>query len=674
MTSLTEPKNLQDVWSALRTLTLASFTLMLAACGGGGGGSVNDTSLLRAEDSAVVAAQVDELMPIDEEERVAVFVDVADSVPASAAALEQSPASIAQAQAKFLAQLQSLSQPGVVAANSPAHCSATDLAKRIADAVLPRSAAAVRLELSACELKLLPRLTSVRGVHADIPMSTQGVVDTPALALAIRRSFDGVSAWPTVGSSRLDGSGTVIAVLDTGVEDRHPALGASKVLPGICFSTASYGGASFCPNQQSSDFQSRDAGRSCIDRMGSRAAAIAAGCGHGTAMAAAAAGDYASVTEDGGGLARSAQILPVQVFSRTSRSTISASSGDLLKAIEWVTTEAARRRSEGESPIAALNMSLGGGLYEKACDADFVGSIFKRAFAALRAQGVVPVVAAGNDGNRSAIAFPACVSNTLSVTAARLDYKALASYANLSEQVKLVAIGGDSGAAYKLPALCAGLGYDCWASVMGTSPATALASGAAAALRSVRRDASADEIESALTRKLSDAQASALTLGDDAALRVSASAWVLTGTLPVAQSASGGSGGAGGSASPAPIPNPANSPAITPAPDSAEPAPVVARRIQVCFYSFVSFRGIASCATVSPQTEPVAKVYNYFGLVRSLSIRDLDSGRVAPDEVRVTLYTSNSSRDRGVPYVRENPAISGGFFGSFVRYVRIEPL
>ena len=100
----------------------------------------------------------------------------------------------------------------------------------------------------------------------------------------------------------------------------------------------------------------------------------------------------------------------------------------------------------------------------------------------------------------------------------------------------------------------------------------------------------------------------------------------------------------------------------------------MARRIQVCFYSFVSFRGIASCATVSPQTEPVAKVYNYFGLVRSLSIRDLDSGRVAPDEVRVTLYTSNSSRDRGVPYVRENPAISGGFFGSFVRYVRIEPL
>jgi hypothetical protein len=408
--------------------------------------------------------------------------------------------------------------------------------------------------------------------------------------------------------------------------------------------------------------------------MGGRSAAINAGCGHGTAMAAAAAGDYASVTVDGGGVARSAQILPVQVFSRTSRGTISASSGDLLKAIEWVTDEAARRRSAGQSPIAALNMSLGGGLYERACDADFVGAVFKRAFAALRAQGVVPVVASGNDGNRSAIAFPACVSNTLSVTAARFDYSALASYANLSEQVKLVAIGGDAGATYKLPALCVGMGYDCWASVMGTSPATALASGAAAALRSVRPDASADAIEGALTRNLSGVQSSALTLGGDPALRVSASAWALTGTAPVAQSTSGDAGAAGGSGGPTPAPNPANSPAITPTPDPAEPTPVMARRIQVCFYSFASFRGIASCAIVSPQTDPLAKVYNYFGLVRSLSIRELDSGRVANDEVEVTLYTSNSSRDRGVSYVRENPTISGNFFGSFVRYVRIDPL
>jgi hypothetical protein len=555
MASLTQSKGVQGNWSGLRALALASSILTLAACGGGGGG-INDMPLLRAEDSPVVAAQVDELMPADEEERVAVFVDVTDSVPASAAAVEHESAGIAQVQAKFLAQLYSLSQPGVIAANSPAACSATDLTKRIADAILPRSAAAVRLELSACELKLLPRLTSVRGVHADIPMSTQGAVDTPALALAVRRSFDGVSAWPLLGASRLDGAGTVIAVLDTGVEDRHPALGASKVLPGVCFSTASYAGASFCPNQQSSDTQSKDAGRSCIDRMGGRSAAINAGCGHGTAMAAAAAGDYASVTVDGGGVARSAQILPVQVFSRTSRGTISASSGDLLKAIEWVTDEAARRRSAGQSPIAALNMSLGGGLYERACDADFVGAVFKRAFAALRAQGVVPVVASGNDGNRSAIAFPACVSNTLSVTAARFDYSALASYANLSEQVKLVAIGGDAGATYKLPALCVGMGYDCWASVMGTSPATALASGAAAALRSVRPDASADAIEGALTRNLSGVQSSALTLGGDPALRVSASAWALTGTAPVAQSTSGDAGAAGGSGGAPPPPQP----------------------------------------------------------------------------------------------------------------------
>ena len=65
-------------------------------------------------------------------------------------------------------------------------------------------------------------------------------------------------------------------------------------------------------------------------------------------------------------------------------------------------------------------MSLGAGTYATACDSDYLGGLFRNAFEKLRAQGVVPVVAAGNSGTIGAIAFPACVSNALPVAAARL--------------------------------------------------------------------------------------------------------------------------------------------------------------------------------------------------------------------------------------------------------------
>jgi hypothetical protein len=193
----------------------------------------------------------------------------------------------------------------------------------------------------------------------------------------------------------------------------------------------------------------------------------------------------------------------VQVFNGSNsggKVSVSANAGDLLAGIEWVTTQAKARLAAGQSPIVALNMSLGGGSYTSACDSQYVGSLFYTAFENLRAQGVIPVVAAGNAYNTSAISFPACVSNTVSVAAAKLGGAAPASYTNFSAQVKLFGIGGDVDAKYSMPTPCATAseGFECWGAGAGTSPATAMVSGAVAVLRSLKPSASLAAVEAAL--------------------------------------------------------------------------------------------------------------------------------------------------------------------------------
>lgn len=480
--------------------------LVLSACGGAGGGGVAVTA------NPTVSSQVQSLQPSDPADTVGTFVELQPATPSSGAALSTEDAR-RLAQDAFLSQLAAAAaRPASAAGTGPA-CNASALATRIAQAYKPTSGTAVRIELSACELNLLPSLPGVKGVFADIPLGPMSVADGGTLSAfnqAVVDGFDGVVAWPsyTAAGKKLDanGDGAVIAVLDTGVEDRHPAFNVSgKVLPGACFSTPSGGGVGFCPNGATVDTTSANAGRSCVDKFAAAtgAQALAGGCGHGTSMAATAAMSYAGPAGAAGGVANSAAILPVQVFNGSSSSgkvSISANGGDLLRGIEWVTAQAQARLAAGQTPIVALNLSLGGGSYTAACDNHYVGSLFYTAFANLRAQGVVPVVAAGNEYNRAAVSFPACVSNTLSVAAAKLGGATPASYTNFSAQVKLFAIGGDIDAKYSMPTPCATAsdGFECWGAGAGTSPATAMVSGAVAVLRALKPSASLATVESAL--------------------------------------------------------------------------------------------------------------------------------------------------------------------------------
>ena len=531
---------------------VSAAAILLAACGGGGGGTAGSST------DPTLATQISEIKPTDGTSVVPVFVELSGTTAAGAADTFTDPDTRRRRlQQQFVADLQSAAVQPANGASSSATCDAAELSKRLNDAFMPTTGAAVRVELSACELDLLPKLSNVKGVHADIPLDLNASADAHALALEVQRSFDGTgstnaiaggttSAWQMPSGSKVDGTGYVVAVLDSGVEDRHPAL-TGKVLPGACFSSTTSTSTGLCPNNTSTDTSSATAGRSCADSRawdsgGGRATGSKAGCFHGTSMAAVAAMDYSAASTPNnlahGGVAKGAKILPIQVFSKTTNSnSIGSTASDLLAAIEWLITQADTLKNSGK-PVVALNMSLGGGSYTSACDSNYVGGLFKTAFDNLRAKGILPVVAAGNDGNRSAVSFPACVSNAVTVGASKLNYAGIASYSNFSSQVKLFAPGGDRDGMYAMPTLCASVGtYDCWSQNAGTSPATAFVSGAVAALKSAKPSASLSDIETALTSDLTGTYptlAKSVTVAEAGnlqrpALRVKASAYRLLG-------------------------------------------------------------------------------------------------------------------------------------------------
>ena len=623
-----------------RCIVTALCLAALTSCGGGGGGnttSLNDTP------NPTVATQVADIAPSSSEDTVSVFVALDNSnttVSGVSALFLSEDEQRAQNQQNFLTALKANAGSALHAATGGT-CTTADLATRINQAHTPSSGNVVRIDLNACELDLLPKLKGVAAVYEDIPMSTQSITGSTLSKTtdAVKLSFDGITAQPTLNARTVDGSGQIIAIMDSGVEDRHPALGSSKVLNGACFSTASNGGRSFCPNGKTTDTSSTTAARSCADTWsGTRAEAIQAGCGHGTGMAAAASMRY--TTSDNvviNGIAPNAQILPVQVFNQTITSTgnksLSASAGDLLAGVEWLTNEAKRRRTEGLAPIVAMNMSLGGGSYTNACDNNYVGSLFKTAFTNLRNQGVLPIVATGNGSTKNAIAFPACVSNAVSVSAAKLGYSALASYASFSNQTKLIALGGDvdGSGRYALPVLCPTTGsYDCWQEVAGTSPATALTSGGVAALFSAKTGATLSDVESALTTdiaalNLSGSSAMHLSVNDGSqtltkpALRLTASAHRL---LNLTES--------GGSAS-----NNTN---------TSSSDPVIAQA-QICIFSKADFLGGQACATQAygPNASADGKdlFYRYSGKVGSIRITDVQTNTpLAINKATVTIYTA----------------------------------
>lgn len=196
-------------------------------------------------------------------------------------------------------------------------------------------------------------------------------------------------AWLT-GS---DGTGRVIAILDTGVDKNHPFL-SGKVIEEACYSSNGS-----CPNGLTSQIGS-GSGVPCTFAP--------LGCRHGSHVAGIAAGSGTSFS----GVARNANLMSVQVFSASTSCRSweenpcpRAFTSDLIAGLERVFTLRSTHN------FASVNMSIGGGQYFSNCDSESI----KPAIDNLRSVGIATVISSGNNGFSNALSYPACVSTAVSV-------------------------------------------------------------------------------------------------------------------------------------------------------------------------------------------------------------------------------------------------------------------
>lgn len=210
------------------------------------------------------------------------------------------------------------------------------------------------------------------------------------------------------------GEGWAVAIIDTGVDTAHPFF-AGRIVAEACYSTTMpfTSQRNLCPG--GSDSTAPGSGRACPASVN--------GCDHGTHVAGIALGE----DEDVGGIAPGANIISIQVFSRTndddwcraagsSAPCVVARSSDICAGLERV-YELSRQHQ-----IAAVNLSLGSKFYtdQRECDEDNEGT--KEAIDNLISRGIAVVAAAANGAMNGGfftpgIARPACISGVVSVGA-----------------------------------------------------------------------------------------------------------------------------------------------------------------------------------------------------------------------------------------------------------------
>ena len=322
----------------------------------------------------------------------------------------------------------------------------------------------VALEVGSAALAILETSSDVVRVMPDTILK-------PSLEFSVPR-IEGDQAW----QAGFNGSGTSIAILDTGVDAAHPFF-AGKVVREACFSSSAAGiSLPLCPNGQTTQIGA-GAGAPCdLDY-----------CFHGTHVAGIAAGNGDLIDMPFSGVAKGANLIAVQVFSAITDSgacggaapCLGAFESDIIAALEYVY----QLKVDGMN-VASVNMSLGGGSFDAHCDTDPM----KPAIDNLRAAGIPSIAAAGNSGEVLTIATPACISSAISVGATDW-FDEVAWFSNVAPFLSLFAPGEDIVSA--IP------GGD-FEALSGTSMAAPHVAGAWAIFRQAVPAASVDEVLNAL--------------------------------------------------------------------------------------------------------------------------------------------------------------------------------
>jgi subtilisin family serine protease len=297
----------------------------------------------------------------------------------------------------------------------------------------------------------------------------------------------GLIGATTLHAQGKTGKGYTVAVIDTGVDKNHPYLSGS-VVSEACYSTndAVSKLSSLCPGQ----VDESTATDSALPYISGNCPS--GQCSHGTHVAGIVAGRRGVAGSPGPGVAPEAQLVAIQVFSRSDDEDecrqqggppcVTSMNSDLKKSLERVYA------LKDTYKIAAVNMSLGGGKFVGYCDTNALKADIDN----LRAAGIATVICTQNQSFCGAISFPACISTSVSVGATDKDDN-VADYSNSATFMTLLAPGSnivssipkEDGGGYK--------SYD------GTSMATPQVAGSWAVMRQAKPDASLDDILAAFT-------------------------------------------------------------------------------------------------------------------------------------------------------------------------------
>jgi subtilisin family serine protease len=208
------------------------------------------------------------------------------------------------------------------------------------------------------------------------------------------------------------GKNKIVAILDTGVQSNHPFL-SGKVNIQACFSTSGAGVVSNCPSGANTQYG-----------VGSAApCTYSSSCSHGTHVAGIAAGKSANLLSNYHGVARDADIMAVQVFSRFNNAGDCGASPtpctksytqDQIDGLNYVGLGALIQAIFNSTKrIVSANMSLGSNSTTTSyCDADTRKPIIDT----LKNLKVATVIAAGNSGSFG-ISTPGCISSAVTVGA-----------------------------------------------------------------------------------------------------------------------------------------------------------------------------------------------------------------------------------------------------------------
>lgn len=313
----------------------------------------------------------------------------------------------------------------------------------------------VALEVNEAELQQLTKNTNVQQIVEDRtytlpkqPQAPQTNSITPQVA-----SSNTVMKTSVAWNAGYTGKGWTVAVIDSGVDKRHPYL-AGKVVSEACYTISS------CPGGASS---STSSGSAATDSEG-----------HGTHVSGIIAGKNSTFS----GVAKDAKIIAINIFGSMGGTSDSL----IIKGLERV------YQLRNTFKIAAVNMSLGDSTQNTTyCNDDPSAPMIQQ----LKAAKIATIIAAGNESRNGSISSPACISSAISVGATD-DSDHVAYFSNSSSLVTLLAPG------HPVQSSVPGGKYESWS---GTSMATPQVAGAFAIYRQKYPTYTVDQIKNELILK-----------------------------------------------------------------------------------------------------------------------------------------------------------------------------